>query len=127
MKRKLPQAKYSTSRRSFLRKGLAVGGAGVIGALAYRVPAVAGSGGLTPGDAAILRFLSAAEILETDAWQQYNELGGIQNGETPATATGSGSGGYTAALQVLDSDMPQYIHDNTEDEFTHTNFINAYL
>src|SRR5262249_3186469 len=24
-------------------------------------------------------------------------------------------------------DMPQYIHDNTEDEFTHFNFINAYL
>src|SRR5260370_19384705 len=23
--------------------------------------------------------------------------------------------------------MPQYIHDNTEDEFTHQNFINAYL
>jgi len=23
--------------------------------------------------------------------------------------------------------MDQYIHDNTEDEFTHENFINAYL
>jgi len=23
--------------------------------------------------------------------------------------------------------MPQHIHDNTEDEFTHQNFINAYL
>jgi hypothetical protein len=30
-------------------------------------------------------------------------------------------------LEVLDEDMPQYIHDNTEDEFTHQNFINAYL
>src|SRR5256884_4729137 len=124
MKRKLPQAKYSTSRRSFLRKGLAVGGAGVIGALAYRVPAVAGSGGLTPGDAAILRFLAAAEILETDAWQQYNELGGVQDSEVPG---GSGSALYTAALSVLDSDMAQYVHDNTEDEFTHFDFINAYL
>src|SRR5689334_4895554 len=124
MKRKVPQAKYSTSRRSFLRKGLAVGGAGVIGALAYRVPAVAGSGGLTPGDAAILRFLSAAEILETDAWQQYNELGGIQDSEVPG---GSGNAAYTAALAVLDADMAQYIHDNTEDEFTHFDFINAYL
>src|SRR5207302_8569289 len=28
---------------------------------------------------------------------------------------------------VLDEDMDQYIHDNTEDEFTHFTFINAYL
>jgi hypothetical protein len=83
-----------------------------------------GSGGLTPGDAAILRFLAAAEILETDLWQQYNELGGIQDSEVPG---GSGSSAYTAALGVLDADMDQYIHDNTEDEFTHFTFINAYL
>jgi hypothetical protein len=82
------------------------------------------SPGLTRGDAAILRFLAALEILETDAWQQYNELGGIQDGEVPG---GSGSKAYTAALETLDSDMPQYIHDNTEDEFTHFTFINAYL
>ncbi len=120
--------KHATSRRSFLRKGLVVGGAGTIGAglLAAGVPAFAkeASGGLTPGDEAILRFLSAAEILETDFWQQYNELGGIQDSEVPG---GSGSPGYTAALAVLDSDMSQYIHDNTEDEFTHFTFINAYL
>jgi len=85
---------------------------------------VQASGGLTPKDAAILQFLAALEILETDAWQQYNELGGIQDSEVPG---GSGSAAYTAALEVLDSDMPQYIHDNTEDEFTHFTFINAYL
>jgi len=128
MEHKVQHAKASTSRRSFLRKGLAVGGAGAIGAglLANGVPAFAEeeSGGLTPGDAAILRFLSAAEILETDLWQQYNELGGIQDSEVPG---GSGSPGYIAALQVLDGDMPQYIHDNTEDEFSHFTFINAYL
>jgi len=123
-------SKHATSRRSFLRKGLVVGGAGTIGAglLAGGValPAFAekASGGLTPGDEAILRFLSAAEILETDLWQQYNELGGIQDSEVPG---GSGSPAYTTALQVLDGDMPQYIHDNTEDEFTHFTFINAYL
>ena len=121
-------SKHATSRRSFLRKGLAVGGAGTIGAglLAAGVPAFAkeASGGLTPGDEAILRFLSAAEILETDFWQQYNELGGIQDSEVPG---GSGSAKYTAALAVLDADMAQYIHDNTEDEFTHFTFINAYL
>jgi hypothetical protein len=82
------------------------------------------SGGLTPGDAAILRFLAALETLETDFWQQYNELGGIQDSEVPG---GTGNPDYTAALQVLDGDMPQYIHDNTEDEFTHFTFLNAYL
>src|SRR5205807_8392145 len=67
---------------------------------------------------------SAAEILETDLWQQYNELGGVQDREVPG---GHGNKAYTAALAVLDSDMAQYIHDNTEDEFTHFTFINAYL
>ena len=28
---------------------------------------------------------------------------------------------------MLDGDMDQYVHDNTEDEFTHQSFINAYL
>jgi hypothetical protein len=32
-----------------------------------------------------------------------------------------------AALQILDSDMPQYIHDNTDDERSHQAFINAFL
>src|SRR5690348_7446362 len=95
------------SRRSFLQKGLAVGAGGVaVGLLTHEAGA---SEGLTPGDAAILRFLSAAEILETDAWQQYNELGGVQDSEVPG---GTGNAMYTAALTVLDSDMPQYIHDN---------------
>ncbi len=122
------QSKDTTSRRSFLREGLAVGGAGAIGAalVAQGFPAFAaqGSGSLTQGDMDILRFLSAAEILETDFWQQYNELGGVQDNEVPG---GSGNKAYTAALQNLDMDMPQYIHDNTEDEFTHFTFINAYL
>src|SRR5712692_9794695 len=128
MKHTVHLSKSTTSRRSFLRRGLAVGGAGAIsaGLFANGLPAFAEveSGGLTPGDAAILRFLSAAEILETDFWQQYNELGGIQDSEVPG---GSGSAAYTAALKVLDGDMDQYIHDNTEDEFTHFTFINAYL
>ena len=119
-----------TSRRSFLIKGLAVGGAGALGAgllargVSFPALAEAGSSSLTQGDIDILRFLSAAEILETDLWQQYNELGGIQDSEVPG---GSGSPAYIKALEVLDGDMPQYIHDNTEDEFTHFTFINAYL
>jgi len=79
---------------------------------------------LSEGDAGIRRFLSAAELIETDLWQQYNELGGVQDKEVPG---GSGNPAYTAALEKLDGDMPQYIHDNTEDEFTNQNFINAYL
>jgi hypothetical protein len=110
-----------TSRRSFL----AGAGAGAVAAgLLADVPLAAASGGLTSGDEAILRFLAALETLETDFWQQYNELGGVQDAEVPG---GSGSPAYTAALAVLDSDMAQYVHDNTEDEFTHFTFINAYL
>jgi hypothetical protein len=114
----------SISRRSFLGKSLAVG-AGTVGAGFFINTRTANaSGGLTPGDAALLRFAAAAEILETDFWVQYNELGGVQDSEVPG---GSGNAAYTAALEVLDEDMAVYIHDNTDDEFTHQNFLNAYL
>ncbi len=72
----------------------------------------------------MLRFAAAAEILETDFWVQYNELAGIQDQEEPS---GTGNPAYTMALSVLDEDMAQYVHDNTDDEFTHQNFLNAYL
>ena len=72
---------------------------------------------LTEGDVAILRFLAAAELIESDLWQQYNELGGAAGGN-PA---------YMAALRNLDADMPQYITDNTDDELSHAAFLNAYL
>lgn len=55
---------------------------------------------------------------------QYNELGGVQDSEVPG---GSGNTLYTNTLIVLDGDMPTYIHDNTDDEFTHQNFLNHYL
>src|SRR5438874_5168190 len=115
------------SRRAFIASGMAVGVGAGLGPFGGAVTALAhkpSSHKLTKGDAAILRCLAAAEILETDFWQQYNELGGIQDSEVPG---GSGSPTYTAALEVLDEDMPQYIHDNTEDEFTHFTFLNAYL
>ena len=114
-----------TSRRAFVVGGLGAAAGVATGGLAAGVGvADAADGNLSAGDAAILRFLSAAEILETDLWQQYNELGGIQDGEVPG---GSGNPAYTAALAVLDSDMAQYIHDNTEDEHSHFTFLNAYL
>jgi len=132
MKNLLKGLKSSTNRRSFMKNGLTAAGAATVGAgllanssslLAHGGPEER-SGRLTKGDAAILRFLAVAEILETDFWVQYNELGGIQDSEVPG---GSGIPAYTAALKVLDGDMDQYIHDNTEDEFTHQDFINAYL
>jgi hypothetical protein len=124
MKETVKPSKSSISRRSFLSKSLAVG-AGTIGAgLLANAATARASGGLTAGDEAILRLLAAAELIEADLWQQYNELGGIQDPEVPG---GSGSPAYTAAIQVLDGDMPQYIHDNTDDENTHAAFLNAYL
>src|ERR1700748_3828673 len=122
-----------TSRRSFLAgAGVAAVGVGVLAD--SPVPAARGRirhsgsrrapGRLTRGDEAILRFVAAAETLEADFWQQYNELAGVQDSEVPG---GSGNPAYTAALSALDDDMPQYIHDNTDDEITHFTFLNAYL
>ena len=100
-------------------------GAGTIGAgLLTSIRTAEARGGLTPGDAALLRFAAAAEILEADFWIQYNELGGVQDDEVPG---GTGNEGYTEAIEVLDEDMPIYIHDNTDDEITHHSFLNAYL
>jgi hypothetical protein len=121
---KVKPSKKSISRRSFLGKSLAVG-AGTVGAGFFvNTRTARASGGLTPSDAALLRFPAALEILEADFWIQYNELAGIQDSEVPG---GSGNTAYHDALSVLDEDMDQYIHDNTEDEITHHKFLNAYL
>src|SRR5690348_6628995 len=122
----------AANRRSFLKKGALAASAAAVGAGLFpgrlsafdRKGPEEKSGTLSKGDAAILRFLAAAEILESDLWVQYNELGGIQDSEVPG---GTGSPAYTEALKVLDEDMDQYIHDNTEDELSHFKFINAYL
>ena len=111
-------------RRSFL-KGLGMAGATLLPASALlmtkgKARADERQNKLTKGDVAILRLLAAAEIIETDLWQQYNELGGIG-------ATGSISQPYITDLQVLDGDMPQYIADNTDDEMSHVAFLNAFL
>jgi len=82
------------------------------------------SGSLSPGDAALLRFPAALELLEADFWIQYNELGGIQDNEVPG---GSGNEAYTDALELIEDEMQDYIHDNTDDEITHHQFLNAYL
>ena len=67
------------NRRSFLQKGFAVGAGAAAGGLLPNTASAAGS--LTTGDAALLRFPAALEILEADFWIQYNELAGVQDGE----------------------------------------------
>ena len=116
-------------RRRFLKSAGAAGFALAAGALLKPSSAAEESSGtLHPGDAAILRFLAAAEIIESDLWQQYAELGGLQTNEPPLlTGLIGGNAAYTKALSNLDGDMDTYIHDNTEDEFSHAAFINAYL
>ena len=129
--------KQAVDRRSFMKSGLLAGGAATIGAglLANGSSAIAqdrdrgGSGRLNEGDAAILRFLAAAELIESDLWTQYAELGGLTSGQPievdpnpnpPLTA-------YQMALSNLDTDGPQYITSNTLDEVSHADFLNAYL
>src|ERR1700686_535095 len=107
-------------RRSFL-KGLGIAGAtlsaGALLTTESKAQASGGTGRLSKGDAALLRFAAAVELIEADLWQQYNEVGGVQGGN-PA---------YIAALSNLDGDMAQYIADNTDDEISHAAFLNAYL
>src|SRR5262249_25940807 len=112
------------SRRSFLGNTIALT-AGTMGAgLLSSIRTAKAGGSLSEGDAALLRFPAALEILEADFWIQYNELAGIQDSEVPG---GTGNALYTEAVAVLDEDMDQYIHDNTDDEITHHQFLNAYL
>jgi len=138
------QLRRVVERRSFL-KGAGIAGAALAagGLLAIDLKGQEPnareerSGSLSKGDAAILRFLAAAEIIESDLWLQYQELGGVQDDEVsklasqlipgyPAQPTG-GNSLYMQDLIPLDGDMSQYIHDNTEDELTHEVFINKYL
>src|SRR6478736_126073 len=116
--------KRSISRRSFLSKTIALG-AGTVGAgLLGNIRAAETGSSLSPGDAALLRFAAALEILEADFWIQYNELGGIPDDEVPG---GHGNEAYSDALEVIEDEMQDYIHDNTDDEITHHQFLNAYL
>jgi len=130
-----------SNRRLFLKNTVVAGAAATAGAalLTKGVPAFADEkhGSIRKGDAAILRFVAAAEIIESDIWLQYNELAGVQDGEVsklashlipgyPSQPTG-GNDDYTEAIEQMDEDMNQYISDNTEDELSHEVFLNAYL
>ena len=107
-------------RRSFLK---GIGTAGAIALPAGKVFAQQDNK-LSKDDAALLRFAAAIEFVEADLWQQYNELGGqVDHNDNP----NPGNPAYVAALKNLDGDMPQYISDNTDDEISHRDFLNAYL
>ena len=121
----------TSNRRSFIKNGAVAGAAATVGAgiLSSGLGALAETShkgpAITKGDIAILQFLAAAEIIESDLWEQYTELGGTQDAEEHGVNGGSPL--YMAALEILDGDMPQYIHDNTDDEKSHFGFINSYL
>jgi hypothetical protein len=104
-------------RRSFLKQAGLASAAAISASALTAGSAAAQSSGPTAGDVAILRFLAAAELLESDLWEQYNELGGRQGGN-PA---------YVKATANIDSDQPAYISGNTRDEISHAAFLNAYL
>jgi hypothetical protein len=144
MKKRDPQeaAGLSSNRRSFLKKGVAAAGAATMGAGLLNSPArafVPGDAGnhgrINKGDAAILRFLQVLETIEADIWRQYAELGGA-GANVPDTVGNSPvdlpfptalAPLYIAGLEQLDSDMPQYINDNTDDELSHQSFLRNYL
>jgi len=121
-----------SNRRAFLKNGAVAAGtvtlsAGLLTgkAFAFNQDEDGNSLPITKGDIAILRFLQALETVEEDLWRQYAELGGTQDNEFSGLT--GGNAGYTQALQLLDGDMPQYIHDNTDDEISHARFLRNYL
>jgi hypothetical protein len=109
----VPASRRRLGRRRFMRN-LAVGGAALLPGGAALADNALARARISDGDAAILRFLAAAETLETDFWQQYNEF------TSKASA-------YTSALVAIDGDMPAYVAQNTADELSHEDFLNAFL
>jgi hypothetical protein len=110
---------------NFMTRGMIAASIAAAGAMLTRVCSTAygqrldyDTGTLTKGDIAILRFLAAVELIESDLWQQYEELGGVTHGSQNS---------YQLALQFLDGDGAQYITSNTLDEISHATYLNAYL
>src|SRR6202046_4614090 len=124
----------SVDRRSFLKGSLLAGGAAVAGAglltsgtLARAQASTQKSSSLNKGDVAILRFLAAAELIESDLWTQYAELGGIGTNGPIEVNPNQTLNNYQVALSNLDGDAPQYISTNTLEEVSHASFLNPYL
>src|ERR1700742_1409535 len=130
MKKSVSNTMGSVDRRSFMKSGLLAGGAATVGVgLLAKTTSAQERGRLNEGDAAILRFLAAAELIESDLWTQYAELGGIGNNQPIEINPNPNPplNNYQLALSNLDSDGPQYITSNTLDEVSHAAFLNAYL
>src|SRR5712692_8712759 len=131
MKEKGSVFSRAKNRRSFLKNGIVAAGAATIGtAMLPGTPAAFAAeeddrSPITKGDISILKFLQALEQVEADLWIQYSELGGTQDNEV--SGVNGGNPAYTAALTILDGDMPQYIHDNTDDEISHASFLGNFL
>jgi len=127
----MDQTKSLMNRRSLLQKGAMAAGAATVGAalIGSETLAFGQSSGssLTKGDINILRFLAAAELIESDLWTQYAELGGLTSGVPIEVDMNQTLNRYQTALSNLDPDGPQYITSNTIDEISHANFLNGYL
>ena len=121
------------TRRRFLKGGMLVAGIASAGTGLWS-PAVFAAdrerdhddddGTITRGDIAILRFLAAAELIETDLWQQYAELAGedalesgyrsaievlTQPGSTPFEATPNGPASCATALPSVARPARSYV------------------
>ena len=102
------------NRRSF--------GKGMFGALAISGLMMEGAksafAAVTPnlndGDVAVLQFLAAAELVESDLWGQYSELA-------------SDNPDFRGALTQIKDTLPDYVNGDFADETSHASFINAFL
>ena len=125
--------KRSINRRSMLKGGLLAGSAAF------------GTGLLVGGETGLRRtirrerttyqrrhsasvFRRCCQLIETDLWLQYAELGCPTPGQKPVeVAPFTPMNSYQAAFMNLDPYGPQDIASNTLDEASHANFLNAYL
>jgi hypothetical protein len=104
----------NVSRRSFGRAmlgALAVSGLGVMSAKSA-IGEVKPD--LDEGDVAVLQFLAAAELVESDLWGQYSELA-------------SNNSNFRRALSRIKDTLPDYVNGDFADETSHASFINAFL
>jgi hypothetical protein len=69
---------------------------------------------LNDGDVAVLQFLAAAELLESDLWRQYSELA-------------SYNPDFRRALMKIKDTLPDYVNGDFADETSHASFINSFL
>ncbi len=105
------------TRRSLVKGALAGAAVVGLGGLSRTMPALAASSEapeVTAGDVAILRFLAAAELIETDLWVQYCELA-------------KGNKAYGEALNLIENELVTYTCDVAGDEQSHADFINGFL